>query len=128
MTTTTISLQHPPSTLIPQQTLAQPPITLRVLDVFPHSPAAHAQLVPYEDYLIGTTQLGAFTTTLDLDKALALDTVQLVVLHEPTRRIRLVDAKPNPNWGGKGALGCDIGTGTTNQIPVKHGVVVTFKT
>jgi len=34
--------------------------------------------------------------------------------------VRVVEVKPDPNWGGSGYLGCEFGSGFLNQIPTDY--------
>jgi predicted metalloprotease with PDZ domain len=100
---------------------------VRVLDVFPGSPAHNAGIRPFEDYLLGTDEFGVFCTDHDLEVALREHEIRLYVFHEPSKQLRVVKVRPDPNWGGKGSLGCDIGTGPAHQIPSQNGKMIVFK-
>mmetsp|Transcript_25301 Transcript_25301/g.58757 ORF Transcript_25301/g.58757 Transcript_25301/m.58757 type:complete len:467 (+) Transcript_25301:71-1471(+) len=112
---------------------------VRVLDVFPNSPAAHAGLVPFQDFLLGTAQ-AAFRDVDELVEAVqaVVSTQQqsgdqrrgleVYVYNSDTETVREVLLVPNNDWGGEGCIGCDIGTGLLHRIPQPRnppgGVVV----
>lgn len=92
---------------------------IRVLEVFPNSPAAHAGLMPYKDYLLGTADV----MFRDLDELVELvnaslnKRLQIYVYNSDSETIREVYIAPNHSWGGEGIIGCDIGTGLLHRIP-----------
>lgn len=92
---------------------------IRVLEVFPNSPAAHAGLVPYQDYLLGTAQC----VFHDIDELVevvgtSINTrLQVYVYNTDSESVREVMLVPNNDWGGEGCIGCDIGTGLLHKIP-----------
>lgn len=92
---------------------------IRVLEVFPNSPAAHAGLVPFQDYLLGTAQ----SVFHDIDELVEVVTtninqrMQVYVYNSDTETVREVILVPNSEWGGDGCIGCDIGTGLLHRIP-----------
>eukprot|EP00475_Leptophrys_vorax_P034405 TRINITY_DN5546_c0_g1_i2.p1 TRINITY_DN5546_c0_g1~~TRINITY_DN5546_c0_g1_i2.p1 ORF type:complete len:169 (+),score=51.85 TRINITY_DN5546_c0_g1_i2:465-971(+) len=119
--------------------------SIRVLDVFPDSPASEAGLESFEDYLLGTDEVvfrnfAAFASVFPEDddgsekKKTAEDDVKekktvaeekrneealtIFVFHHRTAKLRVVRLFPNPKWGGNGSLGCDVGYGTAHQMPV----------
>jgi hypothetical protein len=92
---------------------------IRVLEVFPNSPAAHAGLVPFQDYLLGTGTT-AFTDVEALIEAVDASLNQVACIHtynSESETVREVSLKPNRDWGGDGCIGCDIGTGLLHKIP-----------
>lgn len=92
---------------------------IRVLEVFPNSPAAHAGLLPFQDFMLGTAQ----TVFHDLDELVAAvnqnmgKPMQVYVYNADTETVREVTLAPNNEWGGEGCIGCDIGTGLLHRIP-----------
>lgn len=92
---------------------------IRVLEVFPNSPAAHAGLVPFQDFLLGTAQ----SVFHDIDELVEVvnqainQRVQVYVYNSDTETVREVAMAPNNEWGGDGYIGCDIGTGLLHRIP-----------
>lgn len=92
---------------------------IRVLDVFPNSPAKQAGLIPYKDYLLGTTEV----MFRDLDELVEIVNLslgkktQIYVYNSDTEAIREVTIVPNNNWGGDGSIGADIRTGLLHRIP-----------
>lgn len=92
---------------------------IRVLEVFPNSPAAHAGLVPFQDFLLGTAQ----AVFHDIDELVEVVTaninqrMQVYVYNTDSESVREVVLVPNTDWGGEGCIGCDIGTGLLHRIP-----------
>lgn len=92
---------------------------IRVLEVFPNSPAAHAGLVPFQDFMLGTAQ----TVFHDIDELVEVVTtninerLQVYVYNTDSETVREVILVPNTEWGGEGCIGCDIGTGLLHRIP-----------
>jgi len=92
---------------------------IRVLEVFPNSPAAHAGLVPFQDYLLGT----ASCVFHDIDELVEVvstsmnQRMQIYVYNSDSETVREVTLVPNIDWGGEGCIGCDIGTGLLHRIP-----------
>mmetsp|Transcript_1278 Transcript_1278/g.2806 ORF Transcript_1278/g.2806 Transcript_1278/m.2806 type:complete len:455 (+) Transcript_1278:91-1455(+) len=92
---------------------------IRVLEVFANSPAADAGLLPFQDYLLGTSEVMfrdmdelSEVVTWSIDKE-----VSLFVYNSNTETIREAKLKPRLNWGGEGVLGADIRTGLLHRIP-----------
>jgi hypothetical protein len=92
---------------------------IRVLEVENKSPAHVAGLVPYKDYLLGTT-----TATLDSTETLASLlkshqdlVVELYVYNSDTDVVRVVALLPTLGWGGPGLLGAAVGTGYLHRLP-----------
>lgn len=92
---------------------------IRVLEVFPNSPAAHAGLVPFQDFLLGTAQ----AVFHDIDELVEVVTssinqkMSVYVYNADSESVREVILVPNNDWGGDGCIGCDIGTGLLHRIP-----------
>lgn len=92
---------------------------IRVLEVFPNSPAAHAGMVPFQDFLMGTAQV-VFHDIDELVEAVTSNInqrMQLYVYNADSEAVREVTLVPNNDWGGEGCIGCDIGTGLLHKIP-----------
>ncbi|CAK0883411.1 unnamed protein product [Prorocentrum cordatum] len=92
---------------------------IRVLDVFENSPAKAAGLIPYKDYLLGTTEV----MFRDLDELVEIvnlclgRSIQIYVYNSDTEQIREASLIPNDKWGGGGAIGADIRSGLLHRIP-----------
>uniref|UniRef100_A0A0G4HLE1 PDZ GRASP-type domain-containing protein n=1 Tax=Chromera velia CCMP2878 TaxID=1169474 RepID=A0A0G4HLE1_9ALVE len=101
---------------------------VRVLEVFPQSPAARCGLVPFKDWLLGSNDhvLRDAEDLVDLvNNASSRKTaLPLSVYNADSERIREVEIFPTSDWGGEGSLGCDIGTGLLHRIPAPRGVPV----
>jgi S1-C subfamily serine protease len=93
--------------------------SIRILEVFPNSPASDAGLQPHSDYLLGTTT-GVAMTSIDDLKALLEDapSATLITYNSVTQTQREVTLVPNPNWGGQGVIGADMRTGMLHHVPV----------
>lgn len=92
---------------------------IRVLEVFPNSPAAHAGLVPFQDFLLGTAQ-AVFHDIDELVEAVTNNInqrMQVYVYNTDSESVREIILVPNNDWGGDGCIGCDIGTGLLHRIP-----------
>lgn len=92
---------------------------IRVLEVEDRSPAAVAGLVPYKDYLLGTT-----TVSLDSSETLAAllrshedRVIELYVYNVDSDVVRVVALMPTLSWGGRGLLGAAVGTGYLHRLP-----------
>mmetsp|Transcript_37716 Transcript_37716/g.70330 ORF Transcript_37716/g.70330 Transcript_37716/m.70330 type:complete len:406 (+) Transcript_37716:69-1286(+) len=92
---------------------------IRVLEVFPNSPAAHAGLVPFQDFLLGTPQrvFHDIDELVEVVQANLNERMQVYVYNADTESIREAILVPNNSWGGDGCIGCDIGTGLLHRIP-----------
>jgi len=92
---------------------------IRVLEVFPNSPAAHAGLVPFQDFLLGTPQrvFHDIDELVEVVQANLNERMQVYVYNADTESIRETILVPNNSWGGDGCIGCDIGTGLLHRIP-----------
>ncbi|KAI2618889.1 GRASP55/65 PDZ-like domain-containing protein [Hypoxylon sp. NC1633] len=90
-----------------------------VLDVPANSPADHAGLLPYSDYVLGTPD-----GTLHGESALGelVDDyigrpLKLWVYNNEYNVTREVEIVPSRDWGGEGALGCVLGYGALHRLP-----------
>ncbi|PWW77390.1 hypothetical protein C7212DRAFT_350747 [Tuber magnatum] len=90
-----------------------------ILDVAPNSPADHAGLLPYGDYIIGTPE-GAVRGESALGE-LVEDFIErplrLYVYNHEYDVVRELTITPRRNWGGEGALGCVLGFGALHRVP-----------
>ena len=92
---------------------------IRVLEVEEDSPASVAGLVPMKDFLLGTTAL-AFGSTQILASVLEnhIDSVvEIYVYNSDSDMVRVVGLMPTFNWGGRGLLGAEVGTGYLHRLP-----------
>merc|ERR1712012_1185280 len=74
---------------------------LRVLQVFPDSPAEEAGLVPMTDYLVGTKS-GMFRGINELGEMVSRHdgkSVMIYVYNSETESIREISMKPQSGWG-----------------------------
>ncbi|PHH87791.1 hypothetical protein CDD83_8391 [Cordyceps sp. RAO-2017] len=90
-----------------------------VLDVAPNSPADHAALLPYSDYILGSPE-GALHGEAALGE-LVEDHVgrplRLYVYNNEYNVTREITIQPSRGWGGEGALGCVLGYGALHRLP-----------
>mmetsp|Transcript_5908 Transcript_5908/g.12443 ORF Transcript_5908/g.12443 Transcript_5908/m.12443 type:complete len:244 (-) Transcript_5908:6-737(-) len=95
---------------------------VRVLEIeSPQAPAAMAGLVPFHDYILGSTsetlqdmaQLGAILED-NYDRV-----VELYVYNSQSDVVRTVALMPTTSWGGNGLLGAAVGTGYLHRFPAK---------
>ena len=95
---------------------------IRVLEVEENSPAAIAGLVPFKDFLLGTTHQTLETTSV-LSHILRenKDTVvEFYVYNTDSDLVRTVALMPTLSWGqGKGLLGAQVGVGYLHRLPYK---------
>lgn len=95
---------------------------VRVLEVeSPQSPAAMAGLVPYNDYILGTTS-ETLQDTAQLANLLEENidrVVELYVYNSQSDLVRNVALMPTLSWGGPGLLGAAVGTGYLHRFPAK---------
>ncbi|CAE7742297.1 GORASP2 [Symbiodinium sp. CCMP2592] len=92
---------------------------MRVLSVFPNSPAEAAGLVPNKDFLLGTTEV-MFRDMDELTEVVNLymgTELKIYVYNIEAESIREVVIVPSTQWGGDGAIGADIRTGLLHRIP-----------
>lgn len=92
---------------------------MRVLDVFPNSPAEMAGLLPLKDYLLGTADV-MFRDLDELGEIISLclgKAVKVHVYNSDTESIREVALVPRTDWGGEGCIGADIRAGLLHRIP-----------
>lgn len=90
-----------------------------VLDVAANSPADHAALLPYSDYILGSPE-GALHGEAALGE-LVEDHIgrplRLHVYNNEYNVTREVTIQPSRGWGGEGALGCILGYGALHRLP-----------
>lgn len=90
-----------------------------VLDVAANSPADHATLLPYSDYILGSPE-GALHGEAALGE-LVEDHIgrllRLYVYNNEYNVTREVTIQPSRGWGGEGALGCILGYGALHRLP-----------
>mmetsp|Transcript_4918 Transcript_4918/g.11486 ORF Transcript_4918/g.11486 Transcript_4918/m.11486 type:complete len:386 (+) Transcript_4918:46-1203(+) len=92
---------------------------MRVLSIFPKSPAEAAGLVPNKDFLLGTTEV-MFRDMDELTEVVNLymgKELKVYVYNTEAESIREVVIVPSLEWGGDGAIGADIRTGLLHRIP-----------
>src|SRR3989338_1375659 len=96
-----------------------------ILEVIPSSPAAEAELQPFTDYIVGTP-IELFKTADDFYSLVESEAraaqpmpIEFYVYNSLSDAIRTVAITPNPNWGGSGSLGCNVGFGILHRIPTK---------
>lgn len=92
---------------------------IRVLKVYPGSPAEEAGLTPSVDFLLGTTEI-VFLDLDDLFDIIKMSTgrrIQMYVYSLASDTVRLTIIAPRHNWGGEGVLGCDVGQGYLHCLP-----------
>lgn len=92
----------------------------RVMDVLPDSPADEAGLVPNTDYIVGTPA-EVFKKEGDFAKLVsdALErraAANFMVYSSASNRTRIVEIRPDRDWGGEGSLGCQLATGLLHRI------------
>ena len=90
-----------------------------VLDVTPASPAWSAGLLEDEDYIIGT-DTGVVRGESGLSELFQEHTdrqLELWVWNRYTDITRSVVITPTRHWGGRGIVGCGIGTGALHRLP-----------
>ena len=93
----------------------------RVLEVERDSPAELAGLDQYNDYLLGTAEIG-FSDTDVLFEELRLNvdrTTEFYVYNSDTDEVRVVVVMPNQQWGGDGLLGANVACGYLHRLPTK---------
>jgi len=95
---------------------------VRVLSVFPDSPAMLAGLHPFVDYILGTDScifhgIDSFeeyiSNNVDLD-------VTLRVYNSEVCQVREVKIRPTSQWGNatsQGILGCEVSSGLLHKVP-----------
>ncbi|GAX11603.1 hypothetical protein FisN_1Lh032 [Fistulifera solaris] len=92
---------------------------VRILTVEPQSPAAIAGLVPFKDFLLGTTHqtLNSSAELATLLRQHEDHVVELYVYNTDSDMVRVVALMPTLEWGGKGLLGAEVGTGYLHRLP-----------
>ena len=90
-----------------------------VLDVPSSSPADLAGLLPYSDYILGTPE-GVLHGEAGLGE-LVEDHIgrpmRLYVYNNEYDVTREITIHPSRDWGGQGALGCELGYGALHRLP-----------
>lgn len=92
----------------------------RVLEIYESSPAQKAGFIPNKDWIIGAADLNILNYD-DFNEFLIQNKknpVRLIVYNSDEDACRVVSIVPDFEWGGPGCLGCDIGTGMLNRIPI----------
>ncbi|KAI1394134.1 GRASP55/65 PDZ-like domain-containing protein [Hypoxylon trugodes] len=90
-----------------------------VLDVAANSPADHASLLPYSDYILGTPDgvLHGESGLGELVDDYVGRPLKLWVYNNEYNVTREVEIVPSREWGGEGALGCVLGYGALHRLP-----------
>ncbi|KAK2195110.1 bifunctional GRASP-type PDZ domain/PDZ superfamily/GRASP55-65 [Babesia duncani] len=96
----------------------------RVVNVYDDSPARAAGLIPFTDYLLGTNlQLFVDMDCVRVHVAEHVDEeIQLYVYNSITETLRKTTIVPKNDWGGTGALGCDLANGYIHKIPLVKAI------
>lgn len=96
---------------------------LRVLTVYPDSPASEAGLIELTDTLMGSLET-VFQTVDDFTEILrwrgttsTYDTLHLIVYSIKLETVRTVELHPRSNWGGPGCCGLSLGCGLLYRLP-----------
>ena len=92
----------------------------RVIEIFENSPSQKAGLIPLKDWIIGAADLNILNYE-DFNEFLIQNKkhpVRLIVYNSDEDASRIVSIIPDFEWGGPGCLGCDIGTGMLNRVPL----------
>lgn len=115
-----IPAEAPPLGLALQYTsLASVANIWHILDVPANSPADHAGLLPYSDYILGTPEgiLHGEGGLGELVEEHIGRSLRLFVYNNEYDVTREVTIHPARDWGGEGALGCVLGYGALHRIP-----------
>ncbi|KAI1381713.1 GRASP55/65 PDZ-like domain-containing protein [Hypoxylon crocopeplum] len=90
-----------------------------VLDVPANSPADHAGLLPYSDYILGTPDgiLHGESGLGEMVDDYIGRPLKLWVYNNEYNVTREVEIVPSREWGGEGALGCVLGYGALHRLP-----------
>ncbi|KAI0852675.1 GRASP55/65 PDZ-like domain-containing protein [Daldinia vernicosa] len=90
-----------------------------VLDVASNSPADHAGLLPYSDYILGTPDgvLHGEGGLGELVDDYVGRPLRLWVYNNEYNVTRELEIVPSREWGGEGALGCVLGYGALHRLP-----------
>lgn len=97
--------------------------TMKIMNVAANSPAAMSGIIPSEDYLLGITQyiyanlseLSNFIENLQTNSV--TKSIEMALFNEKTQNVRFTIVLPNRNWGGRGLIGCEFGTGLLHRVP-----------
>ncbi|KAG9248872.1 GRASP55/65 PDZ-like domain-containing protein [Calycina marina] len=90
-----------------------------VLDVPVASPADIAGLLPYSDYILGTPEgiLHGESGLGELVEDHIGRPLRLFVYNNEYDVTRVITIHPSRDWGGQGALGCELGYGALHRLP-----------
>ncbi|KAH8602560.1 GRASP55/65 PDZ-like domain-containing protein [Bisporella sp. PMI_857] len=90
-----------------------------VLDVPASSPADVAGLLPYSDYILGTPEgvLHGESGLGELVEDHIGRPLRLYVYNNEYDVTREITIHPSRDWGGQGALGCELGYGALHRLP-----------
>jgi len=89
---------------------------LHVTGVSVNSPSSEAGLIPNEDYILGATDYSIENAEELATLALYQSELKLVVYNKASKEVRHVVLKPSLQWGGSGALGCEIAEGYMHTL------------
>ena len=92
----------------------------RVIELYENSPSQKAGLIPTKDWIIGSADLNILNHD-DFNEFLIQNKkhpVRLIVFNSDADACRVISIIPDFEWGGPGCLGCDIGTGMLNRVPL----------
>lgn len=96
--------------------------TLHVLDVYDDSPAAHAGLDAFNDYVVGVGDM-LFDGPDEFGEIVnhfLNEPVRFFVYSAMDESVREVIITPDRGWGGEGCLGCGVGAGYLHQLPPRR--------
>ena len=96
----------------------------KILKVINNSPAYAAGLISDKYFLLGLT-LYSYNDLNNLNNIFFAQNqkkLEICVFNKVTFEIKYVSIIPNKDWGGKGILGCEIGSGILNQIPSDYNL------
>uniref|UniRef100_A0A7S4FC63 PDZ GRASP-type domain-containing protein n=1 Tax=Chrysotila carterae TaxID=13221 RepID=A0A7S4FC63_CHRCT len=96
--------------------------TLRVLDVYPASPASAAGLDAYNDYIlcVGDRLFDGPDEFGEIVQFNCNRPVRLFVYSARAEVVRELTITPDRDWGGDGCLGCGVGAGYLHSLPRKR--------
>ncbi|EEB05977.1 GRASP protein [Schizosaccharomyces japonicus yFS275] len=90
-----------------------------ILDVIEGSPMDKANVVGYEDFIVGTPEgvMNGERALGDLIETHLNRPLRLYIYNwyrDSTRQVTII---PNKQWGGNGAIGCGVGYGALHRLP-----------